>query len=73
MSVSKKFLIAPERKNFGWSPYVEEIVTRESSPKDAVLVIIETTIEGKKFCLFNKFIWDYKIGKKDHQVHSIRA
>lgn len=64
MDVIKFYLEEPKRKRFGWSHYNEfyQIIEKENDKNGEciALIISEYTLPGKKLCLFNKFIWDYK-------------
>jgi len=64
---TKRYLQSPERKRWGWSPYMEEILVMESPSKCPTVVAQETIISGKKLCFRGKFIWDYQIEVIDNR------
>jgi len=67
LTTKKRFLEIPERKRFGWSPYMQEIL-KIQFPRNAVKVMAQkSVIRGKKLCLFGKFIWDYQIEVVDYK------
>ena len=58
----KKFLKEPKRKLFGWSYYLENIThVYGFLQTDYPVWKVKTDVWGKKFCLFNKFLWNYQI------------
>jgi hypothetical protein len=65
----ERYLEAPVRKAFGWSPYLQEKVTTYSIRSDSKIVSQEAVISGKKFYLFGKAIWDYQIEVVDYREY----
>ena len=61
LSTKRRFIEAPERKRFGWSPYLEEILHISFPKSESKVMAQEATVRGKKLCLFGKFIWDYQM------------
>jgi hypothetical protein len=66
----RDFLESPERKRFGWSGYVEKIISFDLVGEKVLAQ--KATIQGKKLCLFRKFIWTYEIGVLDYKSYFIK-
>ncbi len=66
---TKRYVVAPERKDWGWSSYIEETLVIESPKKTGKLVAQETVTSGKKLCFNGKFIWDYQIEILDNRKY----
>jgi hypothetical protein len=67
---TKKFIKEPKRKLFGWSYYLENI-THVYGFKQTEHPVwkVKVDIRGKKFCLFNRFLWDYQIEALNYQQY----
>lgn len=68
----KRYLESPERKKFGWSPYLQERMVIDF-PIDGrnQVVAQEAVVSGKKFCFFGKFIWNYDISIIDFREYKV--
>ena len=61
MVIFNSYLIEPKRIEFGWSRYIEAFKTFVIKTGTNKSLVSRTEIEGKKLCLFKKYIWDYKL------------
>jgi len=59
--IKRFFTKVPEKKLFGWTNYIEDIIYVKYPKLKGETIIQDAVIEGKKLCLFRKFIWDYQI------------
>ena len=67
---TKKFIKEPKRKLFGWSYYLENM-TQVYGFKQTEHPVwkVKVDIWGKKFCLFNKFLWNFKIEYRNYKQY----
>ena len=59
-STIEKYIVHPEKKNFGWSAYFKEVKVIENPLLIKNATTYTIIIEGKKLSLFGKFIYDYQ-------------
>jgi len=59
---TKKFIKEPKRKLFGWSYYIEHISQVYGFLQTEYPIWkFKIDMHGKKFCLFNRFLWNHPI------------